>query len=458
MKLPLDPHFVAATQWNAAFERDVRASGDTATQVVIGLLRHNQAVVRQTLHILPGNDPRNFTYVERRLKALCWAYGGHRILIDGPSDLVKALQQHYAQSPTGQLDSELIGEKIYGAPISVEAARAEEIPEAVTDHQAIGRHLDGCRIGFDLGGSDRKCAALIDGEGVFSEEIKWDPYFQTDPEYHFDGIMDSLRRAAAHLPRVDAIGGSAAGVYVDNEVRVASLFRGVGPDDFNTRVRPIFHRVREAWDGIPFVVINDGEVTALAGAMSLNVSALLGVSLGTSTAAGYVTPAGTLTTWLNELAFVPVDYRPDGPVDEWSGDVGCAVQFFSQQGVARLAKEAGWDFDAQMPLAERLVAVQDAMKQDDPRARAIFSTIGVCFGHTIAHWTSLYTIQHLLILGRVTSGAGGDLILDCARTTLQEQYPSLAEQMALHIPDEKMKRHGQAVAAASLPAISKESP
>jgi hypothetical protein len=70
---------------------------------------------------------------------------------------------------------------------------------------------------------------------VYSEEIVWDPYFQPDPQYHFDGIMDTLKKAAAHLPRVDAIGGSAAGVYVNNRVKVASLFRGVPPDVFNAQ-------------------------------------------------------------------------------------------------------------------------------------------------------------------------------------------------------------------------------
>jgi hypothetical protein len=72
---------------------------------------------------------------------------------------------------------------------------------------------------------------------IWSDETEWDPYHQTDPQYHFDGIMDSLRKAAVHLPRIDAIGGSAAGVYVHNQVRFASLFRGVPPDLFDRRVK-----------------------------------------------------------------------------------------------------------------------------------------------------------------------------------------------------------------------------
>ena len=202
--------------------------------------------------------------------------------------------------------------------------RRRDLPPARSNTAAsLGGHLDGCRIGFDLGGSDRKVAAIIDGRVVWSEEIEWDPYHQTDPQYHWDGIMDSLRRAAEHLPHVDAIGGSAAGVYVANQVRFASLFRGVAPDAFEKRVRNMFIDLKRAWNGVPFDVVNDGDVTALLGSMSLPEGGVLGVALGTSTAGGYVTADGRITPWLNEIAFVPVDYRPDAPRDEWSGDLGC---------------------------------------------------------------------------------------------------------------------------------------
>jgi hypothetical protein len=184
-------------------------------------------------------------------------------------------------------------------------------------------------------------AAVIDGQVVFSEEIVWDPYFQPDPQYHFDGIMDSLHKAAAHLPRVDAIGGSAAGVYVNNRVKVASLFRGVPPELFNRRVKDLFLEVRKAWNDVPLEVVNDGEVTALAGSMALKRNSILGISLGTSTAGGYVNAEGNITSWLNELAFVPVDYSPLAPVDEWSADYGCGVQYLSQQCVGRLLDPAG---------------------------------------------------------------------------------------------------------------------
>jgi predicted NBD/HSP70 family sugar kinase len=329
-----------------------------------------------------------------------------------------------------------------------------ELPAPRSAGQTVGRHLNGCRIGFDLGGSDRKAAAVIDGQVVYSEEIPWDPYFQKDPAYHLAGVHDSLQRAAAHLPRVDAIGGSAAGVYVNNEVRVASLFRGVAPDLFDRHIRRMFFTLRERWGGVPFEVANDGEVTALAGSMSFGANAVLGISMGTSQAGGYVKPTGDLTPWLNELAFAPVDYQPNAPRDEWSGDLGTGAQYFSQQAVGRLTAGAGFEFKAGMPLPEKLVEVQQAMERGDRRALEIFRTIGTCFGYAVGHYGDFYDLQNILVLGRVVSGAGGEAILTQAAKVLSVEFPELSEHVRWRIPDEQSKRHGQAVAAASLPPLA----
>jgi predicted NBD/HSP70 family sugar kinase len=288
---------------------------------------------------------------------------------------------------------------------------------------------------------------------VFSEETPWDPYFQKDPSYHIEGIHESLCRAAAHLPRVDAIGGSAAGVYVNNEVRVASLFRGIPPDVFERDIRRLFFTLQERWGGVPFEVANDGEVAALAGSMSLGDNAVLGISMGTSQAGGYVRPSGDITPWLNELAFAPVDYRPDAPVDEWSGDAGCGVQYFSQQAVSRLADKAGFGFPEGMPAQDRLVAVQSAMAAGDPRAESVYDSVGAYLGYSIGHYADFYNLRHVLVTGRVTSGTGGERILLRAREVLAAEFPAVASRTRVRMPDEKDKRHGQAIAAASLPSI-----
>ncbi len=444
----LDPGFRPAILARRAFARDA------SVPVRIALEQADGSVFHAAMAVLPEDHPNarwNAFFVERFAKFLLWSWGGWRIWIQGPPRIAADLQRHYLEDATGRFDSEIIGQRIYDHPVTVVATG--ELPPARSRTTALGRHLEGCRIGFDLGGSDRKVAALRDGEVVFSEEIVWDPYFQKDPAYHHDGIMDSLRRAAAHLPRVDAIGGSAAGVYVNNRVKVASLFRGVSAEDFERRVKDLFVELRREWGGIPFEVVNDGEVTALAASMSLGVNSVLGISMGTSTAAGFVTAEGNITTWLNELAFVPVDYRADAPRDEWSGDLGCGVQFFSQQAVGRLLGPAGIAVDPGLPLPEKLKAVQQLMEAGDERALRIYRTIGTCLGYSVAHCADFYDLRHVLILGRVTSGAGGDVILEGARAVLAAEFPELAERFRFHIPDEKEKRHGQAIAAASLPTL-----
>ena len=451
----LDPEFVPALLWNRAFEQHV--AGDPASRPLrLAISRSDGTTFVTEARVLSAGgeaDSLNERYVERLVKALLWMRGGSRIHVGGAPEVAAALARAYSPTGARAFDDSIIGVKMFGEPLQVIACSLDEVPEASSASVALGRNLDGCRIGFDLGGSDRKGAALIDGKVVYSEEIAWNPYFEKDPEYHYAGIQDTLERAAAKLPRVDAIGGSAAGIYVGNEVRVASLFRGVSDEDFERSVRRIFFRLKEAWDDVPFEVVNDGEVTALAGSMSLGEGALLGISMGTSLAAGYCDPEGRITAGINELAFAPIDYREGAPADEWSGDLGCGVQYFSQQGVARLAPLAGIELPSEMPFAERLVEVQELMAAGDRRAASLFGTIGVCFGYSIAHYAEFYDLRNLLILGRVTSGEGGEVIIRTAEGLLHEEFPELAETISLRTPNEQDKRHGQAIAAGSLPRI-----
>jgi predicted NBD/HSP70 family sugar kinase len=426
----------AALAWRAFQER----AHDTGRPVLarFALEQAEGAVSHFETALMPEGEPGagdNFHMLERLVKLALWARGGYRIHLDAPRDLVDRLRAHFRDTPTGRFDSEIVGRSVYDHPIEI--VTAKELPSTRSSTADLGGHLEGCRIGFDLGGSDRKVAALIDGRVVFSEETEWDPYHQPDPQYHWDGIMDSLQRAAAHLPHVDAIGGSAAGVYVDNQVRFSSLFRGVAPALFDRRVKNIFRDLKREWSDVPFDVVNDGDVTALLGSMSLHEGGVLGIALGTSTAGGYVTTDGRVTPWLSEIAFVPIDYQPDAPRDEWSGDAGCCVQYLSQQAASRLLAAAGISVAPSMSMPERLKEVQALMATGDPRAMDIYLTIGAYLGYTIAHLANVYDFRHVLVLGRVTSGPGGAIILDK--------------------PGEKEKRHGQAMAAASLPALD-ESP
>ena len=448
---PLDPGFRPAV---LARRKLVDAAGRSrrSLPVAIALEQPGVSVYLREAWAFPEDDPAGpmvHALCERLVKSMLWARGGCRIWVDGPDDLMASLRHHYSVDPAGRFDAEMV-ERHYGSPLELVQSPRVAFPHSLDGTVSVGSDLRGCRIGFDLGASDRKAAALIDGEVVFSEEILWDPSHQSDPQWHYDQIMDSLRRAAAHLPRVDAIGGSAAGVYVSNEARSASLFRSVPADQFH-RVRSLFHDLRAAWGGIPFAVANDGDVTALAGAMVAGVGGLLGIAMGSSEAAGYVTRDGSLTPWLNELAFTPIDYSPEAPVDEWSGDRGCGVRYFSQQALPRLLPAAGIEVDAAMPLPERLVTLQDLMVSGDERAVRVYETIGAHFGYALLEYADFYDFEHVLLLGRVMTGPGGDII--GARATEVLAVEGIDKPVKFHAVSERDKRHGQAVAAASLPRI-----
>ena len=451
---PLDAGFVPAALWNRGYR--ARVSESEGAPLALALERGDGSVSVYRTNTLPHRGAGvewNCRYAERLLKFLLWQKGGCRVKVAGAPELARHLAEVYSPSGARAFDHCFMGERVYGRPFTIESVAADAIPEERETTAPLGRHLDGCRIGFDLGASDRKCAAVIDGRVVWSDETPWNPSAQSDPQYHFDGIQDSLRRAAAQLPRVDAIGGSAAGVYVNNQVRVGSLYRGVPQRLFDSRIRNLFLDIGAAW-GVPFDVANDGEGTALAGSMALGDNAVLGVAMGSSLAAGYVTPRGAITGWLNELAFVPVDYNPGAAVDEWSGDSGAGVQYFSQQAVGRLIEPAAIELPKEMPLPEKLEQVQRLADTGDARALRIFETIGVWFGYTIAHFADFYDVRNLLVLGRVMSGGGGELLLATARRVIEAEFPDVAERIRFHIPDEREKRHGQAIAAASLPVIA----
>lgn len=450
---PLDSLFRPAALAHRAFSAAVHATKNFVP-VQLALEQADGSVFHFATEIFPGGYPQaeaNFFHLERLVKFLLWSRGGFRIYFSGPTDLGEKLQKHFRETPTGKFDAAIMGERIYERPFEVVITK--QIPSVRASTTPLGRHLDGCRIGFDLGASDRKVAAAIDGKAVFSEEVVWNPVEHRDPKWHFDQIMDSLQRAAQHLPRVDAIGGSSAGVFVNNRVMVASLFRGVPTDLFNQRVKNLFLEIKRAWKNIPFEIVNDGEVTALAGSMALGKNAVLGIAMGSSEAAGFVTPDGNITSWLNELAFAPIDYQFAAPIDEWSGDRGCGVQYFSQQCVGRLIPAAGIEVDSKLPLPEKLKEVQRLMERGDPRAKKIYETIGVYLGYAVAHYADFYDFKNVLLLGRVTSGAGGDIILARARSVLETEFSELFHSISFHVPDEKEKRHGQAIAAASLPRL-----
>jgi predicted NBD/HSP70 family sugar kinase len=448
---PLDPAFQPAVVFNHNYAEAVQASGQ-GVPLVLGLERENGLISRYETKVNAQPDAETLRYVERIVKFLLWARGGWRLCVGGPKPIGEFIRKTYSPRGGRKFDCDMMA-RAYGRKFEVVVTTAGKIPTRREMQVAVGGHLKGCRIGFDLGASDYKVSAVKDGEAIFTEEMPWSPTTESNPEYHYHHLSAALHRAAAHLPRVDAIGGSSAGIIVDNEIRVASLLRAI-PTRLFPKAAGMFKRIQKEWN-VPVVVMNDGDVTALAGALSLGKKGMLGIAMGSSQAAGFMDLQGRIPGWLNELAFAPVDYNPAAAADEWSGDAGVGALYFSQQAVNKLLPAAKISLARTMGLPERLKEVQNLMAKGDDRAARIYETIGVYFGYAIAHYADFYEFQHLLVLGRVTTGQGGDVVLARAREILRKEFPELAARIQLHVPDEKSRRVGQALAAASLPMIRK---
>lgn len=440
----LDPDFVPLLQFYKSFSKTADQPFDLAIERSAGQV----SVYKTFIHGSSARFEADCYYVERLIKSLLWLKGGFKVYLSGNEAVCRAVAAQYAPGGARAFDFAFLSD-VYDHPFEV--VLCEQVPEEKNSPTAIGRHLEGCRIGFDAGGSDRKVSAVMDGVPVYSEEVVWFPKITADPDYHFAGIVEALKTAASHLPRVDAIGISSAGIYIDNETRKASLFLQVPPALFEEKVRDIYLRAAREIGDVPVTVCNDGDVTALAGAMSLGENNVLGIAMGTSEAVGFVDKDGNITGWLNELAFMPVDASPKAMRDEWSGDIGCGVKYFSQDAVIKLAPAAGIHLDECLSPAEKLKAVQALMEAEGAPAEAIFRSIGVYLGHSLALYHHFYGFRHVLLLGRVMSGRGGDLILETCKAVLADEYPELSGQIFPTLPDEKARRVGQSVAAASLP-------
>ncbi len=442
----LDPDFMPLLKFNRAFLEGATKPVSIAVERADGQI----ATTHTFIHGTPEMADADRYYIDRIVKTALWMKGGFKVYVDD-KDIYDYLCGVYCKGGEREFDWNFMSD-VFESPFEI--VLTDNVPESLDKPESMGGHLEGCRIGFDAGGSDRKVSAVIDGETVFSEEVVWLPKINPDPDYHYEGIVSALKAAAEHMPRVDAVGVSSAGIYINNRTMKASLFLKVPEDLYEQKVKDIYIRaIKDTFGDVPYAVANDGDVSALAGTMSLNDNNVLGIAMGTSEAVGYVDQNGCITGWLNELAFVPVDANPEAMVDEWSGDIGCGVKYFCQDGVNKLAPRAGIELDESLSPAEKLKVTQKLMENDDPRAVQVYESIGVYLGHTLAYYFEHYGFKYVLLLGRVMSGKGGDILLETCRRVLDEEYPEYADKINLTLPDEKFRRVGQSMAAASLPEM-----
>ena len=442
----LDKGFIPFGVWRKAFLEGADHPVSIAIERENGIISVFNTYIRSDVY-----GEANYRYIERFVKFLLWLVGGWKIYLCGCDKEAQRLAHAYTESGKRCFDAEFM-QDVFEKKFEVVSCDSASFPKANERTISIGGHLKGCRIGFDAGGSDRKVSAVIDGKSVYSEEVVWFPKQSEDPNYQYEGILSAFKTAASMMPRVDAIGVSSAGVFIGNAPMVSSLFIKV-PRSRWDEVKTVYDRAAKEIGNVPITVANDGDVTALAGAMSLSTGAVMGIAMGTSEAAGYVTSDGKILGWFNELAFAPVDLQPDAPEDEWSHDFGVGCKYFSQDAVIRLAPRVGIELPADLSLAEKLKLVQKEAEAGHEGARQVFLTIGAYLGHTLPLYASVYDLRYVLVLGRVASGIGGNLMIGECNRVLHEEYPTLAETLTVMLPDEKARRIGQSIAAASLPEV-----
>lgn len=445
----IDKKFLPMAKVLADFENDCKKLG--SKKLAICVERNDNLKQTYKFDILKEQKYNDYNYkiAERIIKSLLWMYGGYKIYINDEY-IGNRIKEEYSKGGKREFDSNFM-EKVYEKPFEV--IITNKVPESFENAKKHNFDLSGYRIGFDAGGSDRKVSAVIDGKSVYSEEILWLPKTNKDPSYHYKEILQSLKTAASHLPKVEAIGVSSAGIYINNQVKAASLFMSVPEEEFNKYVKNIYIDLAKEIGDVPITVANDGDVTALAGAMSLNKNKVLGIAMGTSEAAGYVDGNGCIKGWLNEFAFAPVDFNTDTIIDPWSGDIGCGVNYFSQDGVIKLADMCGINLDEYETPAKKLKAVQKMLDEGNTKAKEIFEDIGTYLAHSVAYYLKFYDVEYMLILGRVSSGKGGDIMINKCKEVLKKEYPNIAEKLSINLPDEKSRRVGQSIAAASLPIL-----
>jgi len=406
------------------------------------------------------------------IQEMLWQRSGSALLLAGPPAMCEAVAADFREG--GRYEFEIKSmPNVCGtpqSPFNVSIVSVGDLPENKDTPQVCGKDASGCRLAFDLGKSDIKVVAVKDNEVVYSKETEWD-VTNPDPQYHFDAIIAAMKLGKDALPQIDAIGGSATGtVSGANEATWCDIFPNVPPDVYKEKVVDIFVRIAKELAGdVPLKVINDGEVTALAAVQKISKGNVMGISMGSSEGGGYANEDGNLMGWINELCYIKLDLNPDAPTDPWTkgAHTGVSHMYLGQRGATKLAPAAGVDVPDNQKYphpemctikhenhAQALKKIQSAMADPakEPQTRLLYETVGVYLGYGLAQYCEFYKIDHVMILGRVSKGAGGDLMLAVAKKVLETEFPEYAG-IQFHTADDHFKAVGQCIAAAALPEI-----
>merc|ERR1712086_880239 len=471
---PLDPNFSPVILTKRQYLAAVKAA-KCEDKLQWALLR-SDGCGRYSLPVFAADswDAPASTYMAGVLiQEMIWQRSAHTLLLSGPAAMCEELVAAF--SVDGQYSFEVSSmPNVCGTPaepFTVRVVDAAEMPEDVDTPQVCGKDADGCRLAFDLGKSDIKTVAVQDNKVLSSKETEWD-VTNPDPQYHYDAIIAAMKETAAVLPRIDAIGGSATGtVSGANEATWCDIFPNVPADVYKAKVVDIFIRMaKEVAGDVPLKVINDGEVTALAAVQKIKKGNVMGISMGSSEGGGYADKDGNLNGWINEMCYIKLDMNPEAPTDPWTKGYhrGISHLYLGQRGATKLAAKAGVVLPDNYVFphpdmctikhedhAQCLKAIQKAMADpaQEPQVRKLYETVGVYLGYGLAQYSEFYKIDHVMILGRVSKGSGGDLMLEVAKNVLQKEFPEYAN-IQFHTADDHFKAVGQCIAAAALPTIT----
>jgi len=466
---PLDPDFAPLILGKQKY---LEATKDCKDKLDWALVRVD-GCARYTLPVFPEESEgveASIYLAGVLIQEMLWQRSGCELQLSGPKKICEALQAAYSVGGAYEFEATSMP-NVCGTPTSPfvvkVVASASDMPAAKDSPQVCGKDASGCRLAFDLGKSDIKTVAVKDNQVLESKETEWD-VTNPDPTYHWDMILKALKDTAKKLDRVDAIGGSATGtVSGDNEATWCDIFPCVPPDVYKAKVVDIFKRLAKEFGDVPLRVINDGEVTALAGMLMVKEGNLLGISMGSSEGGGYCNKDGNLLGWINEMCYIQLDLNPEAPGEPWTPHIGTSHMYLGQRSATKLVVKGGVDVPPDLRPdhpnmntmkheghAKCLKLIQAAMNDPakEPQARKIYETIGVYLGYALAQYSEDYIIDNALILGRVSSGAGGQIMLDKAKEVIMAEFPHLGN-IKFHTPDEHFKRVGQCIAAAALPSL-----
>jgi len=470
---PLDPNFspviLAKRQYRAA------CSDASFPELHLALPRAT-GCARVSLKVFPDGhkDCDASTYLAGVLvQEMIWQRSASALIISGPDYICNALIAGFAVG--GQYEFEATTMPcVNGTPDAkfevTRVSSAADLPEAKDTPQVCGKDANGCRLAFDLGKSDIKVVSVKDNEVVYSKETEWD-VTNPDPQYHYDAIKAAMQLGKDALPKIDAVGGSATGtVGANNEATWCDIFPNVPPAVYKEKVVDIFNRLAKDLAGdVPVKVINDGEVTALAAFQKIGKGKVMGISMGSSEGGGYANADGNLMGWINELCYIRLDLNPNAPIDPWTkgAHTGISHMYLGQRGTTKLAACGGIEGPDEYMYpnpamctikhenhAQCLKLIQKAMTDPAKEAQAslIYETVGVYLGYALAQYKEFYEVDHIMILGRVSKGKGGDLMLATAKKVLETEFPEYAD-IQFHTADDHFKAVGQCIAAAALPEV-----